>query len=68
LEVEKHLHHFPSNKHDIVDMLTKRIINKILHEPMVNLHNGTGEHHDHETRTQVHLIRHLFGLDKKSEK
>jgi len=32
---------------------------------MVNLRNGTGELEEDETRRKVHLIRTLFGLDKK---
>lgn len=65
-EVVKHLHHFDRTTHDAVDLLTKRIINKILHTPMSNLKNGTGEHGTEETRTKIYFIRHLFGLDKRA--
>ena len=64
-ELKKHLHHFPHETQEELDVLTKRIVNKILHTPMVNLRNGTGEHEEDETRRKVHLIRTLFGLDKK---
>jgi glutamyl-tRNA reductase len=49
-----------------VDLLTKRIVNKILHTPMSNLRNGTGEPGVDETRTKIYFIRHLFGLDKRT--
>ncbi len=62
-EVEKHLHHFTA-KEDEVEILTKRIVNKILHTPMVNLKNNHGTEHE-DTKAKVHFLRHLFGLDKK---
>ncbi|MBI4546380.1 MAG: glutamyl-tRNA reductase [Ignavibacteriae bacterium] len=64
-ELKKHRHHFPLETQSELDTLTKRIINKILHTPMVNLRNGTGELEEDETRRKVHIIRTLFGLDKK---
>ncbi|MBI5476770.1 MAG: glutamyl-tRNA reductase [Ignavibacteriales bacterium] len=67
-EVKKHLHHFSTDKHEEVEILTKRIVNKILHTPMVNLKNGSAEQSGTETQTRVHIIRHLFGLDKKDHK
>jgi glutamyl-tRNA reductase len=67
MEVEKHINHFSPDTREEVDLLTKRIINKLLHVPMVNLRNGSGEHTDDETRTKVHILRHLFGLDKKHQ-
>jgi len=67
MEVEKHLRHFSSDTREEVDILTKRIINKLLHVPMVNLRNGSGNHTDSETRSKVHILRHLFGLDKKHQ-
>ncbi len=67
-EVSKHLHHFGEEKQEAIDMLTKRIVNKILHTPMTNLKNGTGEHPEDETRTKVFFLRHLFGLDKRTHR
>ncbi len=64
-EVEKHLHHFAPESQEEVELLTRRIVNKILHTPMVNLRNGTAEHSEEETRSRISLVRHLFGLDKK---
>lgn len=62
-EVSKHIHHFDPVKQEEIELLTRRIINKILHTPITNLKNGTD--HEEEGRTKIFLIRHLFGLDKK---
>jgi glutamyl-tRNA reductase len=65
-EVENHRHQFAPDKQETVDLLTKRIVNKILHTPMVNLKNGMGTHGGNTMREKIHLLRHLFGLDKGS--
>jgi len=64
-ELAKHIHHFPSESREEIDMLTKRIINKILHTPMVNLRTGGARTPENDTRTKVFILRHLFGLDRK---
>jgi glutamyl-tRNA reductase len=66
-ELSKHLHHFPAESREEVELLTKRIINKILHTPMVNLRTGSTELPENDTRTKVFILRHLFGLDKKNQ-
>lgn len=63
-EVEKHRDHFAPEKREEVDLLTKRIINKILHTPIVNLKNGASEHSGHSLRERIHLLRQLFDLDR----
>ncbi|HEY6192915.1 MAG TPA: glutamyl-tRNA reductase [Bacteroidota bacterium] len=64
-EVEKHLRHFSPGEREELELLTKRIINKILHTPTVNLktepESGSGE----RIRDRIHVVRHLFGLDKR---
>jgi glutamyl-tRNA reductase len=66
-EVAKHLSSFPPETRETVEMMTRRIVNKILHTPMVNLRNGRGDGSGHESLHKVDLIRHLFGLDKQKE-
>ncbi|MFI5251078.1 MAG: glutamyl-tRNA reductase [Bacteroidota bacterium] len=63
-EVEKFRHKFSSDKHEELEMLTRRIVNKILHTPMVNLRNGASSEDD-QIEHKVHILRSLFGLDKK---
>ena len=62
-EVDRYRNQFDHQQQEHIEILTKRIINKILHTPMVNLKNGSDEG-GKETRDKIHLIRHLFGLDK----
>ena len=66
-EIEKQRHHFNPEQMEQVELITNRIINKILHQPMVNLRNGTSTDDDaEETRHKLQLLRSLFGLDKKA--
>lgn len=66
-EIEQALHRFSPEQRELVEMLTKRIVNKILHTPMVNLKNGTDSEESEETLKKLSVIRHLFGLGHKSE-
>jgi glutamyl-tRNA reductase len=66
-EVSKHLHHFAPENREELDLLTKRIINKILHTPIVNLKNGSADPGEEETKAKVRLVRYLFGLDRRRE-
>ena len=63
-ELAKHRHHFTSEKQEELDILTKRIVNKILHTPITNLRNGAGHEGSNNVGEKVSLLRHLFGLDK----
>jgi glutamyl-tRNA reductase len=60
-EVEKFSHHFTADRQDDVALLTKRIVNKILHTPMVTLKGDPGR--GHEVQKEIRLVRALFGLD-----
>jgi len=61
LEVEKHTHRFTERDRELMDLVTKRIVNKILHIPTMNLKNGETESTE-ETVTKIRTIRKLFGL------
>ena len=63
-EVEKHLRHFSPGEQEELDILTKQIINKILHTPTVNLKSGPESGNRERMRDKIHMVRHLFGLDK----
>ena len=54
----------PSREKTIVDLLTRRIINKLLHEPTVRLkeHASNGDGENFET-----IIRELFGIGRQGE-
>lgn len=65
-EFEKLKNKFSSEDIEKLEIVTKRIINKILHHPTMELkkisENGTGSQ---ESVIKVNVIRSLFGLDDK---
>ncbi len=64
-EVEKNKNRFSDGDQEKLDIITKRIINKILHHPMVELKklSGDGKNSD-EMAARISIIRELFGIDK----
>ena len=63
-EVEKYRNKFSPEKQEDLNILTRRIVNKILHTPMMNLKNGSSSE-EVQMQHRVHILRYLFGLDKK---
>lgn len=59
-EVTKYQHRFDDEERELVELITRRIVNKLLHKPMVNLKSeaGCGNQHQHE-----HTLRKLFELN-----
>ena len=49
----------------LVDDMTRRIMNRLLHEPTVSLKDTNGEAGEH--LTQIEIARRLFGLDKHND-
>jgi glutamyl-tRNA reductase len=68
-EVEKNINKFSSDDREKLEIVTKRIINKILHTPTVELKkandNTTGTE---DAATKMGIIRSLFGIDKDKSK
>jgi glutamyl-tRNA reductase len=62
-EVGRIRHRFSEADREEIDILTKRIVNKLLHAPMSNMRNGHGQDHE-DTHRKISLLRHIFGLDK----
>ena len=60
-ELDKFSHHFAADRQDDVAMLTKRIVNKLLHAPMVNLREESAR--GHHVKRDIQLVRAIFGLD-----
>lgn len=66
LEVEKNINRFKPEDRELVEMLTKRIINKILHQPITNLRNGAQNGaRGSETVNRIKALRDLFGIEEK---
>ncbi len=68
-EVEKNKNKFSSEDQEKLEIITKRIINKILHHPTVELKKYTesGANSD-EAAQKVSIVRELFGMIKDDEK
>jgi glutamyl-tRNA reductase len=69
-EVEKNKNKFASDDQEKLDIVTKRIINKILHHPTIELRKAAESSASSDTATKIGIIRDLFGIgtQKKSEK
>lgn len=62
-EVAKHINRFTEHDRELLNLVSKRIINKLLHTPSVELRNNhrTGASERMQT---VQVVRQLFGLGK----
>ena len=69
-EVEKNKNKFSTEDQEKLDIVTKRIINKILHHPTIELRKADETSGSVEGTTKIGIIRDLFGINskKKSEK
>ncbi len=67
-EINKNKNRFNPEDQEKLDVITKRIINKILHLPTVELKklNETGNNSD-EASMKISIIRDLFGIGKNSD-
>ncbi len=69
-EVDKNKNRFSSEDQEKLEIITKRIINKILHHPTLELRKlNQSENNFDETAIKMSLLRDLFGIDnnKKTE-
>jgi glutamyl-tRNA reductase len=65
-EVQKNINRFKPEDRELVEIVTKRIVNKILHQPITNLRNGTNNGaRDPETVNRINALRELFGIGMK---
>jgi len=63
LEAQKNINRFRQEDHELVDLVTKRIVNKILHHPITSLkqHSVNGEPKG-EILAKIHALREMFRL------
>ncbi len=65
-EVEKNINRFKPEDRDLVELVTKRIVNKILHQPITNLkHGAENGQRGNETANRINVLRDLFGIERK---
>lgn len=68
-EVEKNKNRFTDDDQEKLDIITKRIINKILHQPTVELKKFSGnENNSDEMAARIIILREIFGIDKTGSK
>ncbi len=67
-EVSKNVNKFTEDDREKLEIITKRIINKILHQPTTELRK-TAENNPgaDESAAKISIIRSLFGLDNFSK-
>jgi glutamyl-tRNA reductase len=65
-ELAKNIHRFDPKDRELVDLVTKRIINKIIHAPIVNLRNRQ-ETSLADRLQKMSAIQKLFGLAHQSK-
>jgi glutamyl-tRNA reductase len=63
-EVGKHINKFSEEDRELLDLVTKRIVNKLLHTPMTTLRSTNGDPKE-DTLSHISSIRKLFGLERK---
>jgi glutamyl-tRNA reductase len=68
-EVGKNIHRFKPEDRDLVELVTKRIVNKILHQPITNLkHGAENGQRGSETTMRINVLRDLFGIAENKPK
>ncbi len=67
-EVEKNINKFSEEDKEKLEIITKRIINKILHHPTIELRKfSDSDLRAEDTAAKISIIRDLFGLDSKNK-
>jgi len=64
-EVQKHINRFSAEDRELVELVTRRIVNKILHQPLTTLKQGAENGGaEAETSLRIRVLRELFGMTK----
>jgi glutamyl-tRNA reductase len=67
-EVEKNINKFSEDDKEKLEIITKRIINKILHHPTIELRKTSeSDLRAEDTAAKISIIRDLFGLNSKNK-
>lgn len=64
-EVANNINRFSPENRELLELVTKRIVNKLLHAPTTSLKNGQNESLE-EKHTKLHIVRTLFGLSREA--
>lgn len=64
-EVKKNKNKFTESDQDKLEIITKRIINKLLHHPTTELKKAAEQENDSAiTKTKVGILKEMFGIDQ----
>jgi glutamyl-tRNA reductase len=64
-EVQKNINRFAPDDRELLELVTHRIVNKILHQPLTTLKQGAEDgNHGPDTLLRIKVLRELFGLTK----
>jgi glutamyl-tRNA reductase len=64
-EVQKNINRFTPEDRELLELVTRRIVNKILHQPLTTLKQGAEDgNHGPDTLLRIKVLRELFGLTK----
>ncbi len=66
-EVHKHQHRFTQEDRELLDLVTKRIVNKILHQPTTVLKQSAEDPASGSVVSRVAALRELFGIGRNGE-
>jgi glutamyl-tRNA reductase len=68
-EVEKNINRFSPEDREKLELVTRRIINKILHHPTVELKKmaENGKLSPDENALKIHILREIFGIENKKD-
>lgn len=66
-EVERNKNKFSSDDQEKLEIVTKRIINKILHHPTMELRKNDNDSDSSDSAAKIGIIRDLFGLDSNKD-
>ncbi len=64
-EMDVHIHKFSERDKEVVDLITRRIVHRLVQLPAAELRNGKGESRQ-QKEMKLQLIRELFGIRQHS--
>jgi|SRR5690554_454563 len=64
-EIEKNINKFSEADREKLEIVTKRIINKLLHHPTIELKKNVESGNNDDSLMKINFIKELFGIDKK---
>ncbi len=68
-EVEKNVNRFRPEDRELLELVTRRIVNKILHQPLTTLkHGAENGSKGAETLQRVTILRELFGIGQPGKR